>query len=102
MPEVVISNEDIRGIVRGAIFDFITNPPCKKCEFWDRGGHYCFLIDSRRCKLLDQILSIPNLAVVDRDAQPPIRFIHPDDSGVLSYEKCKQDMTKAGWVKEIK
>jgi len=51
---------------------------------------------------IDQTLSIPELAIVDRGAKPPIRFIHPDASGVLSYDQAQQDMLKAEWVKEIK
>ena len=46
--------------LREQIFDIITDAPCRKCEFWDWQGRYCWLKnmhpDSRKCTLLDQIL----------------------------------------------
>jgi len=55
---------------------------------------------------IEQILSIPELAVVDREAELPK---NPYLSrGMMKsyqysgYEKAQQDMLKAGWVKEIK
>ena len=68
------------------------------------GGDYsmCRPILENETELANQILSIPELAIVDREAQPPIRFIHPDASGVLSYDQAQKDMLKAGWVREVK
>jgi len=48
--------------LRDLIFDAITDPPCRRCEFWDVQGHYCFLesihSDTKKCELLDQILDL--------------------------------------------
>ncbi len=48
--------------LREKVFDIVTDPPCRKCEFWDRDGHFCFLKDihktTGKCALLDQILAL--------------------------------------------
>ncbi len=47
--------------LRDEIFDLVTDQTCKKCEFWDWQGHYCFLKDihqdTKKCKLLDSIIT---------------------------------------------
>jgi len=55
----------------------------------------------------DKILSISELAIVDRKAKLPYK---PYDVGgvirnegfYIAYDKAQQDMLKAGWVKEVK
>jgi len=48
--------------VREEIFDLITDPPCRHCDFWDVQGHYCWLKNmhpsSKKCELMNQILNI--------------------------------------------
>ena len=45
-----------------AIFDLITDPPCRNCEFWDVQEHYCWLKNmhptSSKCELINQILDL--------------------------------------------
>lgn len=73
-----------------------------RCRSMITASHYNQLDETQFRNYIEGILSIPELAIVDRKAQPPIRFIHPDDSSVLSYEKCKEDMLKVGYIKEVK
>ena len=58
------------------IFDLVTDPPCRGCEFWDRQGYYCFLKDmhelSTKCSLVPQILALIK------------------EAGYKSPEECKQ------------
>jgi len=69
--------------------------------------------------LTEKILSIPELAIVDREAELPKELIHlfelvvlvnhacifyyitPEEAGLHLAEIAK-DMLKAGWVKEVK
>lgn len=62
---------------------------------------------------IDQILSIPELAVVDREAELPKIIEQKPKLGTIAetlylkqevklQKKAQQDMLKAGWVKEIK
>ena len=51
-------------------------------------------------ELIDEILSITELAIVDREAElPPIPT--SEFCEVNSYYKAQQDMIKAGWRKVI-
>jgi len=56
---------------------------------------------------VDKILAIPELAIVDRDAELPPNPLPnpPDDEGEiiswLGYNEAQRDMLKAGYVKEI-
>jgi len=52
--------------------------------------------------LTNKILPIPELAIVDRDANLPVRFLHPDNKPNTSYRQAQQDMLDADWVKEAK
>ena len=61
--------------------------------------------DSLRQRLLakaDEILSIPELAVVDREAELPDCPYHRFRQPHCPYGKAQQDMCKAGWIKEDK
>jgi len=61
-----------------------------------------------------KILSIPELAVVDRKAELPKRMTRETIPGDMArsmelnkninfgYEQAQQDMRKAGWIREIK
>jgi len=59
-------------------------------------------------KYRNYILSIPELAVVDRNAELPDNpFTYPHPMVRVSeqraaYMRAQQDMLKAGWVKEVK
>ncbi len=48
-----------------------------------------------------QIISIKEIAIVDRKARLPIRFLHPDDKPNTSYELAQEDMLKAGFKYRI-
>lgn len=48
-----------------------------------------------------EILSISKIAIVDRNALLPIRFLHPDDKPNVSYGLAQKDMVENGWVREI-
>lgn len=82
MPEATISNEDIREIVRkhiGEVLDYYTR------RYIPQG-----LVE----ETIAAILEIPNLAVVDRNAELPVIW---DDK----INPCKF-MRDTGWVKEVK
>ncbi len=61
-----------------------------------------------------KILSIPELAIVDREAELPKRMTREAIPGDMArsmelnkninfgYEQAQQDMRKAGWIREIK
>jgi len=55
---------------------------------------------------IDQILSIPELAIVDRKAELPENPYNPNKRGftaqLSAYSDGQQDMLKAGWVREVK
>jgi len=101
--------------VREQIFDLVTDPPCSKCEFWDREGHFCFLKDihktTDKCTLLDQILDLLRAAGwVEKDPDqslPKNPFLTTLKSGIklalnsgaLAYEETQQKMLDEGWVK---
>jgi len=69
-----------------------------------------------RLKCAEQVLSIPELAIVDRKAELPdnphseshysfgggSKFRHGNNPLHLAYKHAQQDMLKAGFVKEIK
>jgi len=48
--------------MREKIFELVTDPPCRKCEFWDVQEHYCWLRDthpnSSKCELMNQLLNL--------------------------------------------
>jgi len=48
-----------------------------------------------------QILSIPELAIVDREAELPDYRMEPYEVH-RTIQKAQKDMLKAGWVKEVK
>jgi len=58
--------------------------------------------------VVDLILSISGLAVVDREAEPPVReppYNLDERDDVLrsvGYAEAQQDMIKEGWVYEVK
>lgn len=61
--------------VREKIFDLITDPPCRNCDWWVVQERYCWLkdqhLDSSKCELINQILSISELAVLHPDQEMP-------------------------------
>ena len=63
--------------------------------------HSGYLHEANIEEMVNQILTIPELAVVDREAElPPIRVNHPlEETG---YRWAQEDILKEGWVKEIK
>lgn len=62
--------------LREKIFDFITDPPCKGCKYWDVDGHHCFVNSSRdenikSCQIIDNIFEEckkAGLKFVDKDS----------------------------------
>lgn len=72
----------------------------KKLKDWDR---LSVEIKNTWLELIEEILSISELAIVDREAKP-----HKYTSLLLSNDyiegtqHAQQDMLKAGWVKEVK
>lgn len=48
------------------------------------------------------LLAIKSLAVVDREFPPPTRIFHPDDKPNVAYRKCREDMLKVSYIKEVK
>lgn len=76
--------------VRKAIYDLITDSPCRGCEFWKVQWHYCLLRDmhesSQKCKLLNQILVIPGLRIEADDQSLP--FEVPEDKDVVCEGVC--------------
>jgi len=51
--------------------------------------------------IAEQILSIPELAIVDREAKLPEKeFVSSNEN--CRYKEAQRDMLKAGWVKEVK
>ena len=44
-----------------SIFEAVTKPPCRECEFWDSQGHYCFMehyphaYTMKKCPLVNKI-----------------------------------------------
>lgn len=61
-------------------------------------------------QILEKILSIPELAIVDRKAELPSPGIEADlkhrlvtlEGIIGAYRMAQQDMGEAGWVKEVK
>jgi len=50
--------------IREWLFEFLTNPPCKRddCEYWEEDGNYCFLKDTypeaKRCPYIDKFIPL--------------------------------------------
>lgn len=67
-----------------------------------KAGHTAFRIGN--LDFQSQILSIPELAVVDREAELPDTPCKRDGYAVYwrCYQLAQQDMKEAGWVKEVK
>ena len=87
--------EKIVELVKRAIMDY-NQDPNPECAF-----------DYYVPSVADQILSTPELAIVDRDAelQKPPYFSRggcDDTAHSVGYHVCQQDMLKAGYVLEIK
>jgi len=104
--------------VREEIHEVITYPTCKKCQYWDRQGHYCYSesvgVDLTSCELLDKILAIDGLVVKSDDQNLPEYRKCSDVSDFYNSEVIKPafrdcfipttptDMLKDGWIKPIR
>jgi len=90
--------------LREKIFDAVTDPPCRNCEFWDVQGHYCYLKDlhpnTKKCRLLDQILAIIKQAgyvkLADDQSLPCITHRYGSEFG-SGYAEAQEDMLKSGF-----
>jgi hypothetical protein len=71
---------------REEIFGLVTDPPCRKCDFWDVKGHYCWLRnmypDSKKCELLGQIITLLQGSIEDAKKHS---FDEGLDKGVNAY-----------------
>ena len=99
----------LRGILDAG--DMMLNPPEDMDGFIDK--------EAVKQSRIEQILSIPEIAIVDRDAELPenkmkcsmriigepeiTKQVQEDIEREMSiYEMAQQDMLKAGYVKEVK
>jgi len=90
-----------------------------KSELFEIMSHYaedfCFKVNGVQSfqatdvnDYIRQILSIPELAIVDRKAKMPSPYILTDSLGNLNDDfglgtlRQKQILSQAGWVKEVK
>jgi len=89
MTETAISNEDTREIVRERIGNIL--------EDYSNVFKNAYTVGLA----IDAILEIPNLAIIDRDAELPVYF--PEEFNqeyIRGWEQNANDMLNEGWVKE--
>ena len=71
-------------------------------------GEPVFILKNKLPRIADQILAIPDIAIVEREAKLPA-FARVDVEGKPEvgryydgYKDGQEDMLEAGWVKEMK
>lgn len=93
-------------LIREGLFDLVTDPPCRTCEFWDVQGHYCWLKnvhpDSARCWLMNQafqFLKDNGMVRLSDNQELPVRFLHIGRTLMDCYIVGQQDMLEAKFRK---